>query len=80
MEQNPYCLIFHIHYEVVRAIARSLRILQDEIFKLKMEVVNMNQKFSSEINESKNKLRRFKQEGYAYSKHAMKMSNRQGRG
>ena len=37
-----------------------------------MEVVNMNQKFSNEINESKKKLRRYKQEGYAYSKHAMK--------
>lgn len=38
----------------------------------------MNHKFSNEINESRKKLRRCKQEGYVYSKHAMNISNRQG--
>lgn len=69
---QPSLFDFHIHYGVMRAISKSLRISQDEIIKVRMEVVNMNQKFSNEINESKKKLRRYKQEGYAYSKHAMK--------
>lgn len=68
---EPSLFDFHIHYGVMRAISKSLRISQDEIIKVRMEV-NMNQKFSNEINESKKKLRRYKQESYAYSKHAMK--------
>ena len=69
---EPSLFDFHIHYGVMRAISKSLRMSQDKIIKVRMEVVNMNQKFSNEINESKKKLRRYKQEGYAYSKHAMK--------